>query len=307
VSAASTTDDWAWTPIEPGDGEVFGPRRVVVTDALVRRHAFVHDTTLSGISLPTGEVSPLVAGNDMLRIYEERHQRHAEVGGLHLRESLRLLSPVWSGEALEIAGRYTGWFQRDNLACLVVDAEARGEDGRLVARARATESLPVAPDDVPERPPPPGLSRRVSPLTSVAGEVAVSSRVPMPGVRLPELRRRLDQEHLSLYSGAASFERNLHTDREKAAERGYARPVAQGMHLCGLVDELCRQHFGVRWWLGGELDVRFVGPVLAGLPLRVGGMVASAEDEGDRTRIGLDLWVTSGDATVLVGVASALR
>ncbi|ABL79595.1 MULTISPECIES: MaoC family dehydratase [unclassified Nocardioides] len=306
MSAARGVDDWSRTPDRAAQNETFGPRRVVVSDALVRRHAFVHDAAVSAVSLPTGEVSPLVVGNDLLRIYEERHQRHADVGGLHLRESLQLLSPVWTGEVLELSGRYAGWFPRGDVACLVVDAEAHGEDGRLIARARATESLPAAPDGVPERPPLPSLPRRVSPSAGPVGEAAHPWRTPMPGARLPELRRRLEQEHLSVYSGGASFERNLHTDPDKAAERGYARPVAQGMHLCGLVDELCRQHLGVRWWLGGELDVRFVGPVLAGSPLVVGGAVVATDERGG-SRVEIDVWVTCGEDAVLVGVASAPR
>ncbi|MCW2850350.1 MAG: MaoC domain protein dehydratase [Nocardioides sp.] len=307
TTTSADTAPWEWSLENLDDPAVFGPRDLVVDRALVRQHAYVHGTAEDLVCVSTGEVTPMVLASRLLRIYEERHQRHAEVGGLHLREALAFSSPLWLGEDVTIAGRFAGWYESRNGAGVVLDSEARGSDGRLIARARTTELLPEPPSEAPRRQPMPGLPRKVVPGPSSHGRAGAGlpPRHVTVGMTLPSLSRHLDQGQISLYSGSASFERNLHTDATEARERGYPRPIAQGMHLCGLVDEFCLRFFGTRWWSFGRFDVRFVAPTLADTTVEVGARVAGVRhDEGVRV-VDLELWTRTPDAVVMVGVASA--
>lgn len=70
----------------------------------------------------------------------------------------------------------------------------------------------------------------------------------------------LDAERLRAYSRRANF----HSDPRAAAALGFERTVAQGMQVAGPAYGLLLDAWGEDLLAGGDVELRFVAPVLAG-------------------------------------------
>ncbi len=102
----------------------------------------------------------------------------------------------------------------------------------------------------------------------------------------------LDADAIRAYSRRG----NYHSDPEAAAALGLPGLVAQGVHVAGPAYGALVDAWGEGFVTGGELDVRFVGLVLAG-----DTVVARVEDRGDAAAIEV-VDVTAGH-TAVVGTA----
>lgn len=72
--------------------------------------------------------------------------------------------------------------------------------------------------------------------------------------------------------------RNLHTDREKAAEAGFDAPIASGIQYEGHALRLLLEVFGEAWSRYGILTARYVRPVPVGDTVRTRLTVAKIAD-----------------------------
>lgn len=90
-------------------GERFGPATVVVDEHTARAYAFAQDDYGWLLGRRDGarpEVPALVLGNRLLRIYEEKYERHANRGALHTRQEIWYHRPVVLGDTVTITGGY---------------------------------------------------------------------------------------------------------------------------------------------------------------------------------------------------------
>ncbi|HEY0618301.1 MAG TPA: MaoC family dehydratase [Kribbella sp.] len=294
-------------------GEQFGPVPLTVDEHVVKCYAFAQDDYSARYAADGRAVAhPLLLGNHLLRVYEERHERHVNSGALHTQEEVWYSSPVLIGERVMISGRYVDAYKRRGRPYLVLEASAHGEDGRLLLRHRATEALGAAGDltAVDQDGRVIDLENRVGQATAerVTGEVdptipAVSRAHPavMPGTALVPLRKRLTQEQMSVFSGAGQYERNLHTDLESARGAGLERPIAQGLQVAGHISELLAGFFGTSWFTSGWQRIKFVKPVPAGEALTVHGVVRAMRPVAGELCAELEVWVVDsvGDRTAI--------
>jgi 3-hydroxybutyryl-CoA dehydratase len=61
----------------------------------------------------------------------------------------------------------------------------------------------------------------------------------------------------------------LHYDHDYAVKRGFRGTLAHGLMMLGYAVELATRKWGKDWHYRGEIDVRFVGPVIPGDEVRV--------------------------------------
>ena len=125
------------------------------------------------------------------------------------------------------------------------------------------------------------------------------------GQALPPLAKPIAQRQIDCYSGVRPH--SIHTDPEWAQKKGFAAPLAQGMMSTAYVSEMMVQLLGEGFVKGGRMTVKFIKPVLVGDTLTLHGCVKAKHDEGERTRVVVELWCENqnGEKT-MVGEASGL-
>jgi 3-hydroxybutyryl-CoA dehydratase len=129
-----------------------------------------------------------------------------------------------------------------------------------------------------------------------------------PGTAAPPARtlEPISLTSTVLYQGASGDFNPLHHDPLFAAEAGFERPVAVGMHLAGLMS------IWLTDWLGPEsvrrFSVRFRTPVLLGERLQVGGEVVERRkgEHGDELVVALWCRRMDDDVDALTGEATCL-
>ena len=125
------------------------------------------------------------------------------------------------------------------------------------------------------------------------------------GEELPTLTKPIAQRQIDCYSGVRP--NSIHTDAEWARKKGFRAPLAQAMMSTAYVSQLMVQFCGEGLVKGGKMSVAFIKPVVVGDTLTVHGTVKSREDEGDRTRVTVEVWCENQDGVkTMVGTASGL-
>lgn len=82
-----------------------------------------------------------------------------------------------------------------------------------------------------------------------------------PGDEIPPRTHRIERAAMIAFSGWFGSARNLHTDDDAADELGLPRPIMQGLHLAGLIEDHLLTTFGDAWMTGGRIFSKFVGVV----------------------------------------------
>ncbi|MBO0875055.1 MAG: MaoC family dehydratase [Pseudonocardia sp.] len=287
--------------------ESFGPVDVVVDDAKIRSYAFAqgdYGSWYFGDS-PFGEriAHPLVFANDLLFLFYEGYDGNT-AQGLHTHERLRFVSPVHVGERVTISGGYVDKYERRGQGYVVLKAEARGEDGRLLVEHEGREIMRTVAGDIAggHRATPSGRvvraeSRSDLPIAEHA-ERGLAPLTPVTGVS-----HRFDQDQMLVFSWAGKGFANVHTSVEKARKSGLDRTIVQAQQQTGAIAESMAAFFGASWFTSGSLDLRFVGPAFVDELLTVRGAVVGEPTAG---RLELEVWVEKeGGAKTALGWASA--
>jgi acyl dehydratase len=100
---------------------------------------------------------------------------------------------------------------------------------------------------------------------------------------------------------------NFHSDQELARTAGLREPIASAHMSISYMHELMNKFFGHDWVKGGNLNVKFIRPVVAGDRIVYKGVVKDKVPEGDKVRLMLEVWAENqrGQKTA-VATASGL-
>ena len=85
------------------------------------------------------------------------------------------------------------------------------------------------------------------------------------------------------YADASGDHNPLHLDPAFAAGTTYGKPIAHGMLVLAFLSEMLVNSFGLRWFDGGKLQVRFRAPVYPGDVVTAGGTLQTQSAEDDWT------------------------
>lgn len=292
-------------------GETFGPLQTTITDHKIKSFAFTIDDYTPwyfGDSPFGGRIGhPALLANDLLMLYLDKYDP-TTIMGLHTHEETWFLNPVFLGETVTMEARYVDKYVRRDKGYVVTEAEARGEDGRVLIRRRGTEILRVQPGSVVGRHTDEVTLRRVTGeyderlafASSAAADLAV-------GTPVTPLVKQLHQDQVSIFSRIDEFFRNIHTDMEMAKVAGLSATIAQGEMSVIFLSELMTRFFGPSWFTSGWLSAKFIHPTYTGKTVTASAVVIGRTEEAEGTRLELECWVKDDDGQMtVVGWASGL-
>ena len=102
------------------------------------------------------------------------------------------------------------------------------------------------------------------------------------GLNLPELKKIVTQENISLYAEASRDFNPIHIDEDFAKKTPLGGTIAHGMLILAYVSEMMSAAFGQNWLAGGKLSVRFKAPARPGDNLTVSGRISRIERSEDQ-------------------------
>jgi acyl dehydratase len=275
--------------------EKFGPAELSVDREKIKQFAYITDdyNAWHFYKSPFGPAIGHAAllANDLLQLFTLRYDP-SRVVGLHTEEMLWFENPVFADERVGLEGSYVEKFQRRGQGYVVMEATARGEDGRTLLRHRGWEIMRTVPGDIAGRESAGATSRRVGGefRTDVCFALRIDQRTP-PGTPLQPLQYHVTPSQVSLFSRAGEYVRNIHNDLEKSREAGFDRPLIQGQHVVCLLSRLLTQAFGAAWFTTGWLHVKFLKPIFVGDVIALQGSVLGPNLDGGSTgEVQLEVW-----------------
>jgi acyl dehydratase len=297
----STTTPW-WTGTKPAlfenirIPEDFGPFEIVVDERMVKNYAFAQDDQGSAALPVDGPPSahPAVLCNELLFLFYATYDGNT-AQGLHTREDISFHSPIRIGETVTIGGRYVETYTRRGKGYVVMEAEARGDDGRLLVRHRGTEIMHVRAADVV------GRATAPAPDRLVTGEVRDVDPAFAASVDLPErtpivpVRKHISQEQMYVFSWGGRGFSNIHTDAAGARKSGMDRTVAQAMQQIGYLAQMMTAFHGPAFVTDGHLSVKFVRPFYVDDVVHARGAVLGPVERDGRRHLESEVWVENQD------------
>ncbi len=280
--------------------ETFGPAEILVDDYKVKRFAFVVDD-FADWHLRAGPDGPRIGhagiiANDLLQLFTTKYAP-SQVVGLHTEEQLWFHRPVRVGETLVLSGRYTEKFERRGQGYVVMEADARDRDGQLVVRHRGVEIMRTAPAEVAGRGSTVGGDgRRVTGDFDVTLPLVerLGARV-VPGMGLLPIQKEATLEQMAVFSRIGECVTNIHNDLQVARAAGLTVPIVQGQQLVCYLTGLLTRTYGLSWFYGGSLHVKFLRPVAAFETVTLEGAVSAVSAGPVATQIEVDVWVRRED------------
>ncbi|MCI2418435.1 hypothetical protein MOQ72_13435 [Saccharopolyspora sp. K220] len=286
--------------------ERFGPFEVVVDERMVKNYAFAQDDA-SWLVDEHGRPAahPAVLSNELLFLFYSVYDGNT-AQGLHTHEDLSFHSLIRIGEKVTLSGQYVATFTRRGKGYVVMEAEARGDDGRLLIRHRGTEIMRVRAADVV------GRATASRPSRVVTGEQLDVEPASKASFDLAErtpivpVTKQISQEQMYVFSWGGRGFSNIHTDLAGARRSGMDRTVAQAMQQVGYLAQMLTAFHGAAWITDGHLSVKFVHPFYVEDEVTAQGAVLGSVDHEGRRHLESEVWVENqhGEKTA-VGWAHA--
>jgi len=320
INRASRLKPYTWDNIQIG--EEFGPVEGTLSELKVRQHAFAVDDYATwyfqGSPFGARIGHPTLLATDILMLFTLTYDMTPPCeAGLHARNELEFLRPVFVGQKVTVTGKTTEKYQKRAQHYRVLEGAVLDEAGQPFLRMRATETVGLNPGT------PVGRGMSTPPPDAITGEVPPGAPtvhragkwVPM-GVALPSLTKQTSFEQSVAYSGfphgwaeggARAMWYNQHTDPEDARRHGHADAVVQGLCSAAYISELCVNFFGLSWITTGRLSTAFIRPVIVRDTITASGMVKRLDEDGGKIRLWLDVWCKNQRGElVTVGRAAAI-
>jgi acyl dehydratase len=320
TTRACTLKQYAFENIQIG--EEFGPVEGILSELKVKLHAFAVDDHgpwyFQGSPFGARIGHPTLLATDILMRFTLAYDTTPPCeAGLHARNELEFLAPIFVGQKVAIKGKHVEKYQKRAQNYRVLEGVVLDETGQPFLRMRATETVGLNPSTPVGRgmstPPPDAITGEVPPG---APTVRQASRWVPAGAVLPSVSKQTSLEQSVAYSGfpfgwaeegARAMWYNQHTDPEDARRHGHNDAVVQGLCSAAYISEVCVNFFGPPWLTTGRLSTAFIRPVIIRDTITASGLVKRVEEEDGRKRLWLDVWCTNqrGELTT-VGRASAL-
>jgi acyl dehydratase len=275
-------------------GRHCGGNRYSVTPEVV---AFYADALDDHGELHRKVAPPLLYHSECYRFVLEWYLKNL-FGNLHARQDWELFAPIEIGTRVRTRSTIVERYHKRGRDYVVNETDVMAEaDGRLLVRGRTHQSFL-----------PPREGREGGFVVDASAAARKTGREPFPtatGRDLPALHKVVDARRCWMFSGPG---KNYHTDREAAQQLGFPNIVVQGMMSTCFVSQVMQDAFGMGWIEGGRMSVKLVNVLWVDEGVTVRARVRDEVPEGDRVRVGCEVWVDKDDGTrILAGTASALR
>lgn len=283
-------------------------RDVLCDEPWARAFLFAVDDETEAYSRSAGKdrlAPPAAIARDLLALFLDRYDT-TDTAGLHQRETLRFHKPIRLGEALKLRGRFVEKYVRRRKGYVVFSAEAVDSAGEVVVSQRSVEVMSISAGIETGSNSAPAAKKEIKAIWPEGAPIVekASPKMVTPAP-LPPMKKFLDQNAMSVFSGVASHRRNIHNNLEKAQRFGFKNCVAAGMMEACWMSELATQFFGEAFLFGGEVSAVFISPMFAGDSIIVRGVAtALTTDASNRTVCELEFSCENQDA-VRTAVGSA--
>ena len=285
--------------------EYLGKVDVLIDDHKIKRYAFELDdySPWALEASPFGGDRIAHAGlltNDLVQLFTLVY-RGSDVVGLHTEEQLWFDSPAKLGEVVTLEGEYVDSYVARGQGYVVMDATAKGPDGRSIVRHRGVEILRTMPGSIAGR-------ASAKPDKKVTGEIPenpnyidkITPDVKVGDVLTP-LKKTITAEQAAVFSRVGEFVTNIHNNLNAARGGGLRIPIVQGAQIFCASTELLTRAFGADFFTGGWIRVKFISPVKVFEPFEISGIVTDMEAvEGNRIKVYLDIWARRQDGRLAI-------
>ena len=205
-----------------------------------------------------------------------------------------------------MTGRYIDKYQKRGKGYVVLECEARDEQGDIVVRQRSTEIMRV-PEGIQVGTGAAEPDRRITPRPLRQQRVAGINRDTAVGTGLKPIVKIVRQAQMSVFSGAEIHKQGIHTVRSIAQKAGLRDCIAQGMMESCWASEFLTRLLGEAFLTSGRHFTTYLSPVYPKDTITVEGVVSNATDEADGRRIEVEYWLTNQQGTTTaVGFGSAV-
>ena len=319
ITRAKTLKQYNYENIQVG--EEFGPVEGIFSELKLKTHAFAVDDYGAWYFQNSpfgGRIGhPTALATDILMLFTLGYDTTPPCeAGLHARNELEFLRPIFLGQKVTLKGKHTDKYQKRAQNYRILEGVILDEAGQPFLRMRATETVGLNPST------PVGKGMSTPPPDAITGEVPpgaptvhTAGRWVTVGGVLPSLSKRTTLEQSVAYSGfpfgwaeggARAMWYNQHTDPEDARIHGHTDAVVQGLCSAAYISEICTNFFGPIWFTTGRLSTAFIRPVIIGDVITASGLVKRIEEQDGRKRLWLDVWCKNQRGELAtVGRASA--
>jgi acyl dehydratase len=275
-------------------GRHCGANTYAITPELV---AFYADALDDRSELFRKVAPPLLYHSECYRFVLEWYLKNL-VGNLHARQDWELFAPIEIGSKVRTRSTIVERYHKRGRDYVVNETDVIADaDSRLLVRGRTHQSF---------------LPARDAPAVGFVVDAATPGRKPerepfptATGRELASVSKLVDARRCWMFSGPG---RNYHTDRDAARQLGFPNIVVQGMMTTCFVSQVMQDAFGMGWLEGGRMSVKLVNVLWVDEHVTARARVREETPEGDRVRVGCEVWVDKDDGTrILAGTASALR
>ncbi|MFZ4451239.1 MaoC family dehydratase [Salibacterium aidingense] len=292
--------------------EKFGPISYKIDDNIIKKYAFVQDDynlwyfshDASPFGKRIGHAS--ILANDLLSLFLTEYDP-STIRGLHTQEELWFENPVFEDETVTLEGEYVDKYIKRDKGYVVMNAVARGEDGRVLLKHRGVEIMRVHAGSVAAKNTAKDTSDKVTGEYDPAlGTAETAKENLVPGTLIKPLSKHTTQDQTSVFSFVGKHFVNIHNNLAAAKETGMERPVVQGQQQVGYLTEMLTNFFGKSWFTSGWEKVKFLRPVLVGETVTAKGVIKDKTVEDGKTKLHLEIWVENEEQEMTsVGWASA--
>lgn len=283
-------------------GETFGPITVPVDDHYIKSGVFAldddtpwyreADTPFGGRIAPSN-----IIARDLVALFCTRYDA-SRVVGLHQKEEVWFAAPVREGRTLTLTGTYVEKYERRGKGYVVLDCEARDDEGTLIVRQRSTEIMRI-PDDVKLGAGSSGsgsTGERVSPVWPQDREPVARASVDLgPGTPVVPLTKTAWQDQMAVFSGCGRHWKNIHTEIAVAHKANMRTTLAQGMMETCWTSEMLARFFGPSWLSSGWIRMVYLQPVYENDRITCRAVVKDRKPDGDGTSLELEVWCENQD------------
>lgn len=288
-----------------------------ITESAVRAHAYAigdnPDRYLRDLR-DSPCVPPSLLVNDLLKMVLLGYDgSNGAYGGLHTKAVIDYLAPLGVGEHVTVTGTHVAKYVRKGRRYRTLLSQAVRQDGVVVARLLATETVLY---DVTDRPDEGEIPKHwASQMPQVDGAIPDNAPRATPGMPvhagmvLGPIARDVSIEQSVVFSGypfswaqdkPLAVRQSLHTNPEIAKKAGYAAPVAQGLLCAAHQTSLLLDQFGERVHHGAQIALSFVSPILVGTTLHSHAIVDEEVNAGGERFTALRLATKNGNGQLVV-------
>lgn len=277
-------------------GKDLGTAELTITDEMVRHYVNGLDEPNAWYTSDSpfgGPVAPAIIFQDISSRFKGWYLPNL-YGNLWRQQSWEVRAPVRVGQTLSCNATVSDRYRKRDREIVVQSVWLRDSDGQLVAQGVHHQSF------LPEQ-----TEGGVELRDAKSKEGAKTHAEPTGEPLSLELKKTFTAEMCDQFFYTS---RNYHNDKVESEKLGFNDVVVGGRMTLSCITELLTRHFGRGFYLGGQVDVKFINVLWLNEPFTTRGVITGRTQENGHTRAHIAVTCEKADGTkLIVGTASALE